>query len=228
MKPSLPWLLISSAITLPLSSIVADETSLAANLPESQVQEQNGEKTLSSNDNYDGSSKPDTPFTRKDSSTAGGTTYTLQDDVSFVNVSKTQAPSASSKKPEAQKETKDSAPTEDSETTNEKHTEKTTPTESGTEGATDAGHTIEKGPETSKESSNDTGATTSPVSANMLRVNAVSLSSDTASSQNQNKESQSSSASQETDKSCFSNTEGPLTFVGQNHSLTFKNISVTA
>ncbi|WP_050707691.1 hypothetical protein [Chlamydia caviae] len=108
MKPSVPWLLISSAITLPLSSIVAAEPLLMASLSKAQSQEQNGNQTLSSTDNYDGTSQTDTPFTRKESSTEGGTTYTLESDVSFTNISKTQLPSAS----ETQKESKDVKPTD--------------------------------------------------------------------------------------------------------------------
>ncbi|USB81406.1 polymorphic outer membrane protein middle domain-containing protein [Chlamydia psittaci] len=85
MKSSVPWLLISSAITFPLSSL-ANEQAVS-----SSASQETGEQTLSSSDNYDGSSSPEAPFTCKNSSNSTGTTYTLTSDVSFTNVSTTQA-----------------------------------------------------------------------------------------------------------------------------------------
>ncbi|AFS22499.1 nuclear maintenance protein SRP40 [Chlamydia psittaci VS225] len=96
MKSSVPWLLISSAITFPLSSL-ANEQAVPSSTPQNT-----GEQTLSSSDNYDGNNPSGTSFTCKNSSFASGTTYTLTSDVSFTNVSKTQTP-ASQQSPEAQK-----------------------------------------------------------------------------------------------------------------------------
>lgn len=293
MKPSVPWLLISSAITLPLSSIVAAEPLVMASLSKAQSQEQNGNRTLSSTDNYDGTSQTDTPFTRKESSTEGGTTYTLESDVSFTNISKTQLPSAS----ETQKESKDVKPTDassenkstSSDQTSEKSssdhstpnaespnqestaetaqpspTEPSTPTanavsdentpktettaEPTDQGATDTAQATE-------EPNKNTNAETPLVSSHRIRANTepagdtsssspdqagttnqadttgqeasqnISESQDTLSnpqgqdsqvqaSQSQSSGDQNSSTAQETDKSCFSNTAGPLTFTG--------------
>ncbi|WP_197713245.1 hypothetical protein [Chlamydia poikilotherma] len=100
MKSSVPWLLISSAITLPLSSILAAEEAVAK---VSEPQEA-GKQTLGTSDNYDGTSQSDTPFTCKNSSTTTGTTYTLQSDVAFANITQTQAPTVS--QPEVQSQPK--------------------------------------------------------------------------------------------------------------------------
>ncbi|MEF9497355.1 polymorphic outer membrane protein middle domain-containing protein [Chlamydia sp. 04-14] len=101
MKSSVPWLLISSAITLPLSSIVAAEEAVVE-LPEPKVsQPQNGNVNLGPSDNYPGTGGNGSGFTYKETSTEGGTTYTLNGDVSISNVTSTQAP-ASSNQPEVQ------------------------------------------------------------------------------------------------------------------------------
>ncbi|WP_254303759.1 hypothetical protein [Chlamydia buteonis] len=89
MKSSIPWLLISSTITFPLPSVATEKAII-----QSSASLKTGEQTLSSNDNYNGSNSTETPFTCKNSSISTGTTYTLDSDVSFINVSKTQAPAS--------------------------------------------------------------------------------------------------------------------------------------
>ncbi|WP_187759040.1 polymorphic outer membrane protein middle domain-containing protein [Chlamydia abortus] len=106
MKSSVPWLLISSAITFPLSSL-ANEQAVS-----SSASQETGEKTLSSSDNYDGNNPSGTSFTCKNSSFASGTTYTLTSDVSFTNVSKTQDPKSQQSTAESQNSSQDTDKTD--------------------------------------------------------------------------------------------------------------------
>ncbi|SGA21656.1 polymorphic outer membrane protein [Chlamydia abortus] len=289
MKSSVPWLLISSAITFPLSSLATEKAAL------SSAPQNTGEQTLSSSDNYDGSSSSDTPFTCKNSSFASGTTYTLTSDVSFTNVSKTQDPKSQQSTAESQNSSQDtdktdspSAPTTDqsSDIENNKDSkgeeeenhpphvlpehsptvdtgeEVTAPTEvpgtsetietvgtpgaSGTQGAPEdkqdkesseeAGSTkVEEKTEAdheAKETEKEKETLESSLPHTPLSFTASSdVANEHGSPSPETKTPPTAVASQangETNKSCFSNTDGSLTFVGGNHSLTFSNISVTA
>ncbi|EPJ98197.1 putative nuclear maintenance protein SRP40 [Chlamydia psittaci 02DC14] len=271
MKSSVPWLLISSAITFPLSSL-ANEQAVS-----SSASQETGEHTLSSSDNYDGSSLPETPFTCKNSSFASGTTYTLTSDVSFTNVSKTQAP-ASQQSPEAQKnesentdkqepsspstpatpsdsdDTKDStdstgadphpSPVSPESSTEDTNGDATSP--SGDTGATEdkqdkasseeAGSTkVEEKTEADnevKEDEKEKEALESSIPHAPLSFTASSdVANENGAPSHETKTAPTATTSQAngaTSASCFSNTEGSLTFVGGGHSLTFSNISVTA
>ncbi|WP_172600742.1 autotransporter domain-containing protein [Chlamydia abortus] len=282
MKSSVPWLLISSAITFPLSSLATEKAAL------SSAPQNTGEQILSSSDNYDGSSSSETPFTCKNSSFASGTTYTLTSDVSFTNVSKTQDPKSQQSTAESQNRSKDtdqtdspSAPADnqssviedskDSKGEEEDHPspvapessptvdtgkEATSPSEapeasettetSGTQGvpedtqdtkpSEEAGDTkVEEKTEVDKEATEAENKKTTLESSLPHTPLSFTASSDIASENGildpETKTPPTAVASQangETNKSCFSNTEGSLTFVGGNHSLTFSNISVTA
>ncbi len=271
MKSSVPWLLISSAITFPLSSL-ANEQAVPSSTPQNT-----GEQTLSSSDNYDGNSSPSTPFTCKNSSFASGTTYTLTSDVSFTNVSKTQAP-ASQQSPEAQKNESENT---DKQEPSSPSTPAIPPVSDDTKDSTDSTgadpHPSPVSPESSTEDTNgdatspsgDTGAaedtqdTEHPKDADSAKVEekteadnevkedekekealessiphaplSFTASSDVASENGvlspEPKTAPTSTTSQangDSTSSCFSNTDGSLTFVGGGHSLTFSNISVTA
>ncbi|WP_349821328.1 polymorphic outer membrane protein middle domain-containing protein [Chlamydia abortus] len=286
MKSSVPWLLISSAITFPLSSLATEKAAL------SSAPQNTGEQTLSSSDNYDGSSSPETPFTCKNSSNSTGTTYTLTSDVSFTNVSTTQAAKSQQSTAESQNSSKDtdktdspSAPADnqssdikdnkdsqgedhsgpaapesspavgkDEETTSPSEapepseTTETvgTPGASGTQGAPEdtqdkesseeSGDTkVEEKTETDKEVTEDEkekATLESPIPHTPLSFTASSdVAAENSVPSPETKTPPTATTSQangDTPLSCFSNTEGPLTFVGGNHSLTFSNISVTA
>ncbi|WP_206514999.1 polymorphic outer membrane protein middle domain-containing protein [Chlamydia psittaci] len=271
MKSSVPWLLISSAITFPLSSLANEQAA------SSSASQETGEHTLSSNDNYDGSSSSDTPFTCKNSSTPTGTTYTLTSDVSFTNVSKTQAPE-SQQSPEAQKNESEntdkqepSSPStpatpsdsddkkESTDSKEENHPAHVLPELSPTVGTGEEATSPSEAPEAaedtqdtepSKESDNtkveEKTETDHEVTEGEKEKEALESSiphaplSFTASSDVANENgapspetktaptATTSQANGATSASCFSNTEGSLTFVGGGHSLTFSNISVTA
>ncbi|WP_375793196.1 Pmp family polymorphic membrane protein autotransporter adhesin [Chlamydia sp. 12-01] len=103
MKSSVPWLLISSAITLPLSSIIAAEDAVVEVAKQKVSQPQNGNVSLGPTDSYPGSGSNGAGFTYKETSNASGTIYTLTGDVSISNVTTTQAP-ASNNQSQAQSE----------------------------------------------------------------------------------------------------------------------------
>lgn len=266
MKSSVPWLLISSAITFPLSSL-ANEQAVPSSTPQNT-----GEQTLSSSDNYDGNNPSGTSFTCKNSSFASGTTYTLTSDVSFTNVSKTQTP-ASQQSPEAQKNESentdkqepsspatpsDSDIKDSTDSTGENHPPHVLPESptvgTGEEATSPSGDTgaaedtqdtepskesddtkVEEKTETDKEVKEDEKEKEALESSIPHAPLSFTASSDVAGENGvlspETKTAPTTATSQangDTTSSCFSNTEGSLTFVGGGHSLTFSNISVTA
>ncbi|WP_366223734.1 polymorphic outer membrane protein middle domain-containing protein [Chlamydia buteonis] len=278
MKSSIPWLLISSTITFPLPSVATEKAII-----QSSASLKTGEQTLSSNDNYDGSNSTDTPFTCKNSSISTGTTYTLDSDVSFINVSQTQAPVSQQSNSASQNSSQDtgtngvssqSTPAADQGSDTKDNTDpagadhhpspvspepspvvntsgdSTSPTEaSGTsentqdkESSKDADNTkAEEKTKTdnevteTKEAKNTLEVSIKIPNTSLPYTSSKTLKSDVASENSapspETKTPPASITGQangETSASCFSNTDGSLTFVGGNHSLTFSNISVTA
>ncbi|AFS27837.1 polymorphic outer membrane protein middle domain-containing protein [Chlamydia psittaci] len=270
MKSSVPWLLISSAITFPLSSL-ANEKAVPSSTPQNT-----GEQTLSSSDNYDGNNPSDTPFTCKNSSFASGTTYTLTSDVSFTNVSTTQAAKSQQSSEAQQNNSEDTgtqgtsspstpATTPDSDIKDNKDSTRAdphpgpVPPESSTEDtngdATSTGEAsgtaentqdtepskesddtkVEEKTETDKEVTEDEKEKATLESSIPHTPLSFTASSDVAGENGvlspEPKTAPNSTTSQangDTPLSCFSNTDGSLAFVGDGHSLTFSNISVTA
>ncbi|MEF9519780.1 polymorphic outer membrane protein middle domain-containing protein [Chlamydia crocodili] len=259
MKSSVPWLLISSAITLPLSSIVAAEEAVVAEIPKNS-EPQNGNVSLGPNDNYPGSGSNGAGFTYKETSNASGTTYTLNGDVSISNVTATQAPASSSQsevqaKPAAEsverngaesqngkassekdKENKNASAEGDSSRSSEEHSdaeprvEESSRTEvsqpSTTVVSTESSNSSPEPTEVSSSSDTET-VTTSRILSGILRADAT-VSDASSSSSSDSSSSEGSQVSQTPTKSCFSNTAGPLTFVGAGHSLTFDTVTIEA
>ncbi|QVE48837.1 polymorphic outer membrane protein middle domain-containing protein [Chlamydia crocodili] len=261
MKSSVPWLLISSAITLPLSSIVAAEEAVVEVSEPKVSQSQNGNVNLGPSDNYPGTGGNGSGFTYKETSTPTGTIYTLTGDVSISNVTATQAP-ASSNQPEVQSQPKvesiekNGAESENGKSNSESDKENKNASSEG-DSSTSSGErsstepkieesssaespqpsttvvSTENNSSSSSESTEVTSnsgtetVTTSRVSSRSLRADIVASDASSSSSSDSSNPN-GSQVSQTPTKSCFSNTAGPLTFVGASHSLIFDTVTIEA
>ncbi|EPP34397.1 autotransporter beta-domain protein [Chlamydia ibidis] len=253
MKPSVPWLLLSSAITLPI-------TFEANTLETIDLQTPSTSQSLGTNDSYQGATTPTTAFSYKNTSSPNGTSYSLTGDVSFINVSSTQSPTLSNVQPghnDGHSHTSLVTPraysvsmlTEDPEnqviTQNSPVNINLTTTDSypqagqNTQPFLRRNTTAQSG--TTYTLANDVGfqnitaTQTSPASTSQqtpasnihsftkplgISISSTPISTTTTSTTT-------STGNGETNKSCFSNTAGPLSFVGNGHSLLFQNISIT-
>ncbi|WP_284442382.1 polymorphic outer membrane protein middle domain-containing protein [Chlamydia gallinacea] len=220
MKSSVHFLLISSTFVSPLS-LASAETQ------ENPPQEQNGKISLETKDNYDGTTAS-TPFTQRKSSSSTGTTYTLTTDISFANVTSTQE--------KANGEGETGGDEDEAEKETEVKTEESQEAQSQSQNGENSTSPKDITPPTTDISSFLTTASTKKNRSENLSYrmeteseNATEDSSapkeDAPSKEASSEETSSSSGSKDT--SCFTNTDGSLSFAGNNHSLTFSNISIT-
>ena len=232
MKSSVHFLLISSTFVSPLS-LASAETQ------ENPPQEQNGKISLETKDNYDGTTAS-TPFTQKKSSLSTGTTYTLNTDISFANVTSTQERTngegaTEENKDEAKKETQEE--TEESQTTPEASEsqpkngeDQVSPSTDGTSLPTTDVTSFLAPANTTKLEKNRLISSTSDAE-NTVQQESKTPTEDpsptTATTESETPSKETSASSGETTTSCFTNTDGSLSFAGNNHSLTFSNISIT-
>ncbi|WP_284443443.1 polymorphic outer membrane protein middle domain-containing protein [Chlamydia gallinacea] len=232
MKSSVHFLLISSTFVSPLS-LASAETQ------ENPPQEQNGKISLETKDNYDGTTAS-TPFTQRKSSLSTGTTYTLNTDISFANVTSTQERTngegaTEENKDEAKKETQEE--TEESQTTPEASEsqpkngeDQVSPSTDGTSLPTTDVTSFLAPANTTKLEKNRLISSTSDAE-NTVQQESKTPTEDpsptTATTESETPSKETSASSGETTTSCFTNTDGSLSFAGNNHSLTFSNISIT-
>lgn len=232
MKSSVHFLLISSTFVSPLS-LASAETQ------ENPPQEQNGKISLETKDNYDGTTAS-TPFTQRKSSLSTGTTYTLNTDISFANVTSTQERTngegaTEENKDEAKKETQEE--TEESQTTPEASEsqpkngeDQVSPSTDGTSLPTTDITSFLAPANTTKLEKNRLISSTSDAE-NTVQQESKTPTEDpsptTATTESETPSKETSASSGETTTSCFTNTDGSLSFAGNNHSLTFSNISIT-
>ncbi|WP_348519262.1 polymorphic outer membrane protein middle domain-containing protein [Chlamydia gallinacea] len=220
MKSSVHFLLISSTFVSPLS-LASAETQ------ENPPQEQNGKISLETKDNYDGTTAS-TPFTQRKSSSSTGTTYTLTTDISFANVTSTQE--------KANGEGETGGDEDEAEKETEVKTEESQEAQSQSQNGENSISPKDITPPTTDISSFLTTASTKKNRSENLSYrmeteseNATEDSSapkeDAPSKEASSEETSSSSGSKDT--SCFTNTDGSLSFVGSNHALTFSNITIT-
>ncbi|MBX6687083.1 polymorphic outer membrane protein middle domain-containing protein [Chlamydia gallinacea] len=232
MKSSVHFLLISSTFVSPLS-LASAETQ------ENPPQEQNGKISLETKDNYDGTTAS-TPFTQRKSSLSTGTTYTLNTDISFANVTSTQERTngegaTEENKDEAKKETQEE--TEESQTTPaasesqpKNGEDQVSPSTDGTSLPTTDVTSFLAPANTTKLEKNRLISSTSDAE-NTVQQESKTPTEDpsptTATTESETPSKETSASSGETTTSCFTNTDGSLSFAGNNHSLTFSNISIT-
>lgn len=232
MKSSVHFLLISSTFVSPLS-LASAETQ------ENPPQEQNGKISLETKDNYDGTTAS-TPFTQRKSSLSTGTTYTLNTDISFANVTSTQERTngegaTEENKDEAKKETQEE--TEESQTTPEASEsqpkngeDQVSPSTDGTSLPTTDVTSFLAPANTTKLEKNRLISSTSDAE-NTVQQESKTPTEDpsptTATTESETPSKETSASSGKTTTSCFTNTDGSLSFAGNNHSLTFSNISIT-
>lgn len=232
MKSSVHFLLISSTFVSPLS-LASAETQ------ENPPQEQNGKISLETKDNYDGTTAS-TPFTQRKSSSSTGTTYTLNTDISFANVTSTQEKAngegaTEENKDEAKKETQEE--TEESQTTPKASEsqpkngeDQVSPSTDGTSLPTTDVTSFLAPANTTKLEKNRLISSTSDAE-NTVQQESKTPTEDpsptTATTESETPSKETSASSGKTTTSCFTNTDGSLSFAGNNHSLTFSNISIT-
>ncbi|WP_348663840.1 polymorphic outer membrane protein middle domain-containing protein [Chlamydia vaughanii] len=193
MKSSVPLLLISSAISLPLSfEAIAEE---AASSTATTQTPSNGNITLGPKDDYPGTTTSE-PFTVRSTSDAAGTTYTLDGDVTFNNVAGTKTADAAAGGSQTQAQ----------------------PSQDNTSGQQEGG---------TANSDSAPAAAAYYFHTDTYNNPFYYLSSDAATQNSGTSGDSATTTTPATNTSCFSNTDGSLTFTGANHSMSFSNVSIT-
>ncbi|EPP37065.1 polymorphic outer membrane protein middle domain-containing protein [Chlamydia avium] len=215
MKSSIHFLLVSSTL---ISHVSLDSTEVQ------ETSQEQGNIVLESKDNYDGTNT--TPFSQRKSSLTNGTTYTLSTDISFANVSSTQEQTSEETKNEEVSKEADEENNAEEEKTQTQNVETQANIAKTALPTTSSSLSITKS--TQPESSNPSSSQGTPECSLTTTLPSTDGGNASVTTGAENSTSNSiTSSSGSTNTSCFVNTDGTLSFVGNNHSLTFSNISIT-